>query len=106
MGQHTVPQTLEYFKLPTDTRPFLQWVSDWVSHEDCDQVPGLAERGFFGGFNQMSYFPYAQLYEIWGRADVAQRVGRQGNILVYLDRITNQDGQELARYEADAPAAN
>lgn len=102
MGRHTVPQTLEYFNLPADTRPFLQWVSDWVSHEDRDQVAGL--EGFFGGLRQMSHLPYAELYRIWSRADEAQRVGHKGNILVYLDRITDQQGLELARY--DAPATN
>ena len=106
MGQHVVPQTLAYFQLPADTRPFLQWVSDWVSQKDRDQVPELAAMGSFGaGANQMSYLPYAALYAVWERADAAQRKGQQGNILVYLDRITDQQGRELARYDAPLSSA-
>ncbi|WP_400194266.1 hypothetical protein [Hymenobacter sp. B81] len=46
----------------------------------------------------MNFFPYAQLYSIWQRAD--EREARRGNVLVYLDRITEPDGRERARYAA------
>lgn len=38
MGRHTVPQTLAYFDLLTDTVPFLRWVYNHVAHEQPEQV--------------------------------------------------------------------
>ena len=55
-------------------------------------------QGFASGFDQINYFPYDQLYTIWQRVD--EREARQGNVLVYLDRITEADGRELLRYNA------
>jgi hypothetical protein len=37
----------------------------------------------------MNFFPYDELYPIWQRAD--ERQAREGNVLVYLDRITEPD---------------
>lgn len=97
MGSHTVPQTLAYFDLPADGAEFLRWVYNDVSHEQREQVQEMTQ-GFASGFAQMNFFPYAELYMIWQRAD--EREARQGNVLVYLDRITEPDGQELLRYTA------
>lgn len=101
MGAHTEPQTLAYFDLPADTIPFLRWVHQHVAHGEADKVEGLAELGMFGrGAAQMSYFPYARLYELWQRETDAQRATRQGNVLVYLDRLAETDGRELLRFAA------
>ena len=100
MGRHTVPQTLAYFDLPADTVPFLRWVYNHVAHEERERVVEM-QKGFFGaGFDQMNFFPYAQLYDIWSRESDADRAAREGNVLVYLDRITEDDGRELLRYQA------
>lgn len=97
VGSHTVPQTLAYFDLPADTAEFLRWVYNKVSHEQREHVEGMAQ-GFASGFDQMNYFPYSELYPIWQRAD--ERQARDGNVLVYLDRITEPDGQEIVRLSA------
>ncbi|WP_223654115.1 hypothetical protein [Hymenobacter psoromatis] len=97
MGSHTVPQTLAYFDLPADTVDFLRWVYNHVSHEERERVQDMMQ-GFASGFDQMNFFPYPALYAIWQRAD--ERQARQGNVLVYLDRITEPDGQELVRLAA------
>ena len=55
-------------------------------------------QGFASGFDQMNFFPYAELYPIWQRAE--ERQARDGNVLVYLDRITEPDGAEILRYQA------
>ena len=100
MGTHTVPQTLVYFDLPADTVPFLRWVYNDVAHEQREQVQQMAQ-GFFGaGFDQMNFFPYPELYALWQRETDEQRAAREGNVLVYLDRLTKPDGQELARFAA------
>ena len=97
MGSHTVPQTAAYFDLPADVAEFLRWVYNHVAHEQREQVEAMVQ-GFASGFDQMNFFPYAELYTIWQRAD--EREARQGNVLVYLDRITEADGRELLRYSA------
>lgn len=97
MGSHTVPQTVAYFDLPPDTAEFLRWVYNEVSHEQREQVEEMVQ-GFASGFDQMNFFPYAELYPIWQRAD--ERQARDGNVLVYLDRITEPDGAEIVRYQA------
>lgn len=97
MGSHTVPQTVAYFDLPADTAEFLRWVYNEVSHEQREQVEEMVQ-GFASGFDQMNFFPYAELYPIWQRAD--ERQARDGNVLVYLDRITEPDGAEIVRYQA------
>jgi hypothetical protein len=97
MGGHTVPQTLAYFDLPADTVEFLRWVYNHVAHEERDRVKEMVP-GFGGGFDQMNFFPYAELYPIWQRAD--ERQARRGNVRVYLDRITEPNGQELVRMAA------
>ncbi|GAB3841031.1 hypothetical protein [Hymenobacter jeollabukensis] len=100
MGAHTVPQTVAYFDLPADTVPFLSWVYNHVAHEQREQVQGMAQ-GFFGaGFDQMNFYPYPQLYQVWQRESDAQRSARAGNVKVYLDRLTEPDGQELLRFAA------
>ncbi|AMJ64029.1 hypothetical protein [Hymenobacter sp. PAMC 26628] len=97
MGSHTAPQTLAYFDLPADTVEFVRWVYNEVSHEERERVAEMVQ-GFASGFDQMNFFPYAALYAIWQRAD--ERQARDGNVLVYLDRITEPDGQELVRLTA------
>lgn len=97
MGSHTVPQTMAYFDLPADTVAFLRWVYNHVSHEERERVQDMVQ-GFASGFDQMKFFPYPALYTIWQRAD--ERQARQGNVLVYLDRITEPDGEELVRLSA------
>lgn len=100
MGKHTIPQTLDYFDLPADTVPFLRWVYNHVAHEQREQVQEMAQ-GFFGaGFDQMNFFPYSQLYALWQQETNEQRTARDGNVLVYLDRLTEPDGRELVRFAA------
>lgn len=99
MGSHTVPQTAAYFDLPADVAEFLRWVYNHVSHEQREQVQAMVQ-GFASGFDQMNFFPYAQLYPIWQRAE--EREARRGNVLVYLDRITEPDGREIVRYNSPA----
>lgn len=101
MGKHTEPQVLAYFDLPADTMPFLAWVYQRVAHGEAEQVPGLAELGQFGvAQEQMNYFPYAPLYQLWQQETDGQRAARQGNVLVYLDRLAEPDGRELIRFDA------
>ncbi|GGG59411.1 hypothetical protein [Hymenobacter glacieicola] len=97
MGSHTVPQTAAYFDLPADIADFWRWVYNHVSYQQREQVKDMVQ-GFASGFDQMKFFPYAQLYPIWQRTD--ERQARQGNVLMYLDRITEPDGRELVRYRA------
>jgi len=92
-----VPQTLAYFDLPADTAEFLRWVCNEVSHEQREQVEEMVQ-GFASGFDQMNFFLYVKLYPIWQRAE--ERQARAGNVLVYLDRITEPDGEEIVRLSA------
>lgn len=101
MGAHTEAQTLAYFDLPADTISFLKWVHQRVAHGEADRVGELAGRGFFSiGAEQMHYFPYAPLYQLWQQETDAQRQARRGNVLVYLDRLADADGYELLRWHA------
>jgi hypothetical protein len=95
-GSHTIPQTVAYLNLPADTAEFLRWVYSEVSHEQREQVEETVQS-FASGFDQMNFFPYAELYPIWQRAD--ERQAREGNVLVYLDRITEPNGAEIVRYQ-------
>ena len=97
MGSHTAPQTLAYFDLPADTVEFVRWVYNEVSHEERERVEEMVQ-GFASGFDQMNFFPYAELYAVWQRTE--ERAARDGNVLVYLDRITEPDGEEILRYRA------
>ncbi|QKG54855.1 hypothetical protein [Hymenobacter sp. BRD67] len=97
MGGHTAPQTLAYFDLPADTVEFVRWVYNEVSHEERERVEEMVQ-GFASGFDQMNFFPYAELYAVWQRTE--ERAARDGNVLVYLDRITEPDGEEILRYRA------
>lgn len=99
MGAHQRPQTLEYFGLPADTHAFLDWVYNHVEHADREAVPGMS-KGFAAGLDQMNHFPYAALYQVWLSEDDAQRAARvpEGNVLVYLGRITETGGKVLLEW--------
>ena len=71
-----------------------------VAHEERERVKEMPPGFFSAGFDQMNFFPYANLYATWQRVD--ERQARQGNVLVYLDLITEPDGQELVRPNAPA----
>ena len=89
MGSHTGPPTVACFDLPADTAELLRWVSTEECHEPRERVQEFVP-GFASGFDQMKFFTYAELYPIWQRADEGE--ARDGNVLVYLDRITGPDG--------------
>lgn len=96
VGAHQRPQTLEYFGLPADTHAFLSWVYDHVEHAERERVPKMGQ-GMAAGLTQMNFFPYAALYQVWRSEDDARRAERvpHGNVLVYLDRITETSGEVL-----------
>ena len=68
-----------------------------VSYKQREQVEEMVQ-GFASGFDQMNFFSYDELYAVWQQAD--ERQARDGNVLVYLDRITEPDGAEIVRYQA------
>jgi hypothetical protein len=99
VGAHQRPQTLTYFGLPADTHAFLEWAYNHVEHAERERVPKMGQ-GFAAGLNQMHFFPFAQLYEVWRSEDDARRAERipHGNVLVFLDRITETSGEVLLRF--------